>query len=149
MIELVPARLTHVGPIATRMREHDVVEAGAFGRSPKEALRLGLRASIDCYTVMIDGKPEGMMGLFPVNALEREGAPWMLGTDALYGHPRAWLKLMPLMLERWGDSTKHLRNLVGRKNVRAIRLLRRCGFQIGDEPTTIRGVEFVTFAMRA
>jgi hypothetical protein len=146
MIRLVPASPAHIGPIANRMRAEDVRETGAFGRTPKQALRLGIRASIDCYTVLINGRPEGMMGLFPANALEREGVPWMLGTDELYGHPRAWLKLMPMMVERWGDSTRCLRNLVGRENVRAIRLLRRCGFTVGDEPTTIRGVEFVTFA---
>lgn len=129
------------------MRPDDVREAKAFGRTPKSALRLGIRASIDCYTVMIDGHPEGIMGLYPANALEREGRPWMLGTEALYGHPRAWLKLMPMMIERWGDSTRHLSNLVAKSNHRAIRLLRRCGFEIGDEPTVIGGVEFVTFRM--
>jgi hypothetical protein len=148
-VQLVPAKPTHVGPIANRMRADDVREAAAFGRTPKSALRLGIRASVDCYTVMIDGKPEGIMGLFPANALEREGRPWMLGTEELYGHPRAWLKLMPLMVARWRDSTslRSLSNHVAKANDRAIRLLRRCGFEIGDEPTVIGGVEFVTFRM--
>src|SRR4051812_32340941 len=101
-IELVPARLVHVGPIATRMRESDRIEVEAFSHSPKEALRLGLRASVDAFTVMIDGKPEGMMGLRPTNILDREGCPWMLGTDELYRHPRAWLELMPKAVALWG-----------------------------------------------
>ena len=147
MIELVPASLVHVGPIATRMRPADVEEVGAFGRTPKQALRLGLRASIDSRTVMIDGKPEGMMGLFPVNALERVGAPWMLGTEKLYGHGKAWMTLFPQMVERWCDSTRNLSNLIGRRNARAIRLLRRLGFEIGEEVTVIGGVEFVTFSL--
>lgn len=149
MIRLVPARLTHIGPIATRMRQSDVDETAAFGRSPKEALRLGLRASIDAFTVLIDDKPEGMMGLRPGNVLDREGAPWMLGTDELYRHPRAWLELMPKVVALWGDSTKQMTNLIAKSNVRAIRLLRRCGFRIGEEVTVIGGVEFVTFSMEA
>jgi hypothetical protein len=79
MIELVPASLKHVGPIATRMRAADVEEVGAMGRTPKQALRLGLRASVDCMTVLIDGRPEAMLGLTPKNLLEGEGMAWMLG----------------------------------------------------------------------
>jgi hypothetical protein len=79
MIELVPASLKHVGPIATRMRAADVEETGAMGRTPKQALRLGLRASVDCMTVLIDGRPEAMLGLTPKNLLEGEGMAWMLG----------------------------------------------------------------------
>jgi hypothetical protein len=129
------------------MRAADVEEVGAFGRTPKDALRLGLRASVDCMTVLIDGHPEAMMGLTPKNLLEREGTPWMLGTDRIYGHPRAWLTLMPQMVERWCDSTKVLTNLIGKKNARAIRLLRRLGFEVGEEVTVIGGVEFVTFSL--
>lgn len=147
MIRLVPAKLVHVGPIATRMRQADVEEVAAFGRTPKEALRLGLRASVDAFTVLIDDKPEGMMGLRPTSVLDREGAPWLLGTDELYRHPRAWLELMPKVVALWGDSTRCLSNLIAKANVRAIRLLRRCGFEIGKEVTVIGGVEFVTFSM--
>jgi hypothetical protein len=129
------------------MRAADVEEVRAFGRTPKGALRLGLRASVDCMTVLIDGKPEAIMGLTPKNLLEGEGTPWMLGTDEVYGHPRAWLTLMPRMLERWCDSTRTLTNLIGKKNARAIRLLRRLGFSIGKEVTVIGGVEFVTFSL--
>lgn len=148
MIRLVPAKLSHVGPIATRMRPADIEEVGAFGRTPKQALRMGLRASVDAYTALVDGRPEAMMGLTPVNALERQGAPWMLGTEAIYDNPRAMLFLGPKVIAKWRDSTRNLSNLIARKNDRAIRMLRRWGFEIGDEPTVVGGVEFVTFAMR-
>jgi hypothetical protein len=147
MIELVPASLKHVGPIATRMRAADVEETGAMGRTPKQALRLGLRASVDCMTVLIDGRPEAMLGLTPKNLLEGEGMAWMLGTEAVYGNARAWLHLAPQMLQRWGDSTRRLVGLVGRKNARAIRLLRRLAFEVGEEVTVIGGVEFVAFSL--
>lgn len=147
MIRLVPAQPEHIEPIASRMRAADKEEVGAFGRSPDQALHLGLISSVDCYTAMIDGKPEGILGLRPLNILEGEGAPWLLGTEELYRHPRAWLHLAPKIISRWRDSTKSLSSLVGKKNARAIRLLRRLGFQIGGEPMTIGGVEFVTFSM--
>lgn len=148
MIRLVPAKLCHIGPVANRMRAEDIEECAAFGRTPKQALRMGLRASVDAYTALVDGRPEAMMGLTPVNAIERQGTPWMLGTDAIYQHPRAMLYLGPKIIAWWADSTKNLSNLVARKNARAIRMLRRWGFEVGDEPTVIGGIEFVTFAKR-
>jgi hypothetical protein len=98
LIELVPAKASHIGRVANRMRASDVEETAAFGHKPKQALRLGLRASVETYTVMIDGQPEAIMGLTPASVLEREGQPWMLGTDKVYGHPRAWLTFMPQMV---------------------------------------------------
>lgn len=89
------------------------------------------------------------MGLRPVNVIERTGEPWMLATDEVYGHARAWLSLMPKVLTIWRDSRLNLSNLIGVGNVRAIRLLRRLGFEIGKEVTVIGGVEFVTFSKDA
>jgi hypothetical protein len=148
MIRLVPAKPSHIGPIANRMRAQDIEECAAFGRSPKQALRMGLRASIEAYTALVDGRPEAMMGLTPVNALERQGTPWMLGTEVIYQHPRAMLYLGPKVIARWRDSTRNLSNLVAVRNARAIRMLRRWGFEVGGEPTVVGGLEFVTFAMR-
>lgn len=148
MVRLVPAKLSHVGLIANRMRAADIEEVAAFGRTPKQALRMGLRASVQVYTALIDGRPEAMMGLTPVSALEREGTPWMLGTETIYENARAMLYLGPKVVSRWRDSTRNLSNLVARKNARAIRMLRRWGFEIGDEPVVVGGVEFVTFRMR-
>ncbi len=88
------------------------------------------------------------MGITPVNILERKGAPWMLGSEEIYRHPRAMLHLGPKVLERWRDSTglTSLSNIVGKGNSRAIRLLRRWRFLISDEVLTVRGVDFVTFS---
>jgi hypothetical protein len=97
--------------------------------------------------VLVDDRPEAMLGLRPGNVLDREGAPWMLGTDAIYGHPRAWLELAPKVVAIFRDSSRNLSNLIGKSNVRAIRLLRRLGFTIGEEVTVIGGIEFVTFSM--
>jgi ribosomal protein S18 acetylase RimI-like enzyme len=129
------------------MRQWDQVEAKAMGHSPAAALMLGMAASVDCYTVMIDGKPEGMIGMVPKNILEGEGAPWMLGTDAIYANPRALLTLSRRVVRIWRDSLPNLRNVVAAENARAIRYLRRLGFAVGDERVSVGGVDFVTFAM--
>ena len=149
-VQLVPARLIHVGPIAVRMRRADVEEVTAMGHSPKQALRTGMRVSIHCYTAMIDGRPEAMMGLAPTNILEGEGSPWMLGTDVVYHNGRAMLALGPKVFAIWRDSLSgELSNVVGRTNACAIRMLRRWGYSIDDEPVPINGLDFVKFRMEA
>jgi hypothetical protein len=146
-IRIVAASPAHVGRIANRMREADIVECRAMGHSPKQALREGLIASSLCLTALLDGRPEAMFGLVVTSALAGEGTPWMLGTEAIYGHPRAMLRWGPRFVAAMLDSTPALSNLVDVRNSRAVRMLRRWGFSLSKETIMIGEVEFVTFRM--
>lgn len=146
-VEIVAASPAHIGTIAARMRAADVLETSAFGHSPKEALRLGLRGSTHCYTAKVDGKPEAMFGLVVKSALCGEGTPWMLGSDAIYCHPREFLRCAPGILNLFFDSTPRLSNLVAVENDCAIRMLRRLGFQLGEGVILVAGVRFLPFSM--
>jgi hypothetical protein len=146
-VEIVPSRLTHVGPIATRMREIDRIEAAAMGRSPKQALRLGIRCSYHCWTAMIEGRPEAMLGVTPISLLTGKGIPWLLGTDALFKEARALMTLGPPIIGAMLHVFPHLSNLVARENEKAIRLLRRWGFTVGEETVMIGGVVFIPFRL--
>lgn len=118
-----------------------------MGHSPKQALRNGIMASSLCYTATVDGRPEAMFGLVITSALGGDGVPWMLGTEAIYDHPREMLRWGPRFLSQFRNSTPTLRNVVAVSNARAIRFLRRCGFQIGKEVIVFAGTEFVTFSI--
>lgn len=144
-IKIVPARYCHVGPIARRMREIDVEECAAFGRTPKQALRMGIAYSEKSWTALVDGRPEAMFGSVVFSILSGEAAPWFLGTDEVYRHGRELLMWGPGLIDRLCDSRMTLRNLVSCRNTRAIRLLRRWGFKIGGEVITSAGVEFFPF----
>jgi ribosomal protein S18 acetylase RimI-like enzyme len=117
-----------------------------MGHEPKQALRLGLQASLLCFTAKVDGKPEAMFGLVVTNALCGEGTPWMLGTDEVYRHGRTLVEWGPRMLAMFRDSTPHLSNVVAVQNAPAIRFLRRLGFTIGEEVILFAATEFVTFS---
>ena len=129
------------------MRADDVRECAAMGHAPKAALRDGLTASSRCFTALVDGRPEAMFGLVVTNALNGEGTPWMLGTDAIYLHPRAMLRWGPRFVAAMLDSTPALSNLVAVDNVRAIRFLRRLGFSIGEDRIMFASTEFVAFSL--
>jgi hypothetical protein len=144
-VELRPASPAHIGTIARRMREHDVAECAAFGHTPKQALRGALASSSIAFTAFADGRAEAMMGLVVTNALCGEGSPWMLGSEAIYDHPREMIRMGPRILALMADSTPSMSGLVGAGNARAIRLLRRWGFAVGDVSSARCGVSFVSF----
>ena len=129
------------------MRADDIVECRAMGHSPKQALREGLIASSLCLTALVDGRPEAMFGLVVKSALTGEGTPWMLGTEAIYDHPRAMLRWGPRFVAAMLDSTPALSNLVAAGNARAVGMLRRWGFEISREAIMIGDLEFKAFRM--
>lgn len=145
MIRLVPASPAHVGRIATRMREIDRRECEAFGRDPKQALRVGLKASSLAWTATIDGRPEAMFGATPRNAIEGTAIAWFLATDAAFGCARALLTVGPTVIEAMHRRFKRLENMVSNDNEAAIRLLGRWGFELGSETMTVNGVDFRPF----
>jgi hypothetical protein len=144
-ITITPGASAHIAAIAARMREIDRVECAAMGHTPKQALRSGLASSTLALTALVDGRAEAMFGLVVISALGGEGRPWLLGSDAVYAHPRAMLRAAPRYLAAMFEATPRLSNLVAADNVRAIRLLRRWGFTIDTETTMINNIAFRLF----
>lgn len=139
------AKLTHIGPIANRMREIDRIECAALGRNPKNALRSGLRFSSISLTASDEHGPQAMMGVVPEDLMAGRGTVWMLGSDAIYDHGRDLLIAGPVILAAWLRAFRRLENIVAVENDRAIRLLRHWGFTIGEDIETHSGVTFLPF----
>ncbi len=146
MIRLVPARRSHIRPIAAQMRVADRREVGAFfSRSPRDGLIFSFVSSQFALTALKDDRPIAMFGLTPISLVESVGAPWLLGTDEVYEHPREMLRLGRLAIGVMHDSFRRLENVVSADNSRAIKLLTRWGFKVGSEVTRVGGVDFVPF----
>lgn len=142
----VYARLTHVGWLASNLRAMDRIECEALGRTPKDALRNGLRCSLQPLTALDDQrKPGAMMGVVPISMIEGEGRVWLLGTEAIYDHGRDLIAYGPWIIRHWLRTFRSLENIIAAENVRAIRLLRHWGFSFNDEPRMHGGVEFLPF----
>jgi hypothetical protein len=131
MIAVVPARLTHVGPIANRMREIDRKECAIFDHSPRQALRQGLMTSLIAWTVLIDGQPEAMMGASTISLLDGRGRPWLLMTDVAVKHQVALVRLGRIYTAAMHRHYTQLENWVHVDNAAAIRWLSRLGFAVG------------------
>lgn len=148
MVEIVPARLVHVGPIASRIRDIDRLECEVFGHSAKQALRNGVYYSDQAWTALVNGRPEAMFGCVTASAISGMGTPWFLGTDEVYRHGKALVMFGPYFVRAIVDSTPNLSNLVSSANDKAIRLLKLWGFTVGEE-ILVGDVPFRHFSMRA
>ena len=144
-LTIVAAQSWHTGTIARRMRQIDKLECACNNDDPKTALRRSLRISLVSCTALVDGRPEAMFGVAPLNALEGLGSPWFLGTDVVFDHPRALLTIGPRYLKMVEGYFPRLKNRVHRDNDRAIRLLRRWGFTVGCDEVNLGGEPFVEF----
>tara|TARA_Y100001951_G_scaffold47587_1_gene37589 strand:- start:214 stop:675 length:462 start_codon:yes stop_codon:yes gene_type:complete len=144
-IRLVPARWRHINHVANRMRAIDRRECEAFGKSPKAALRDGLMRSDIAWTALVNERPEAMFGVVVESVLGGDGRPWFLGTDEVYRHGRALLMWGPGLISRLHNSNLTLSNLVSSENGRAIRLLRKWGFEVEDQQQEFGAVKFQTF----
>lgn len=144
-IRLELARTKHVGSVARRMRDVDVRECAAFGHSPKQALRESILNSERAWTAFVDGRPEAIFGVVVNSALTGAGAPWFLGTAVVWQHARALLGMGPAIIARLHDSSETLSGYVCCENAAAIRMLRRWGFDVGDDRRRIGGVPFYGF----
>lgn len=144
MLELVPAQLTHIGPLARRIREIDLLECKVMGHSAKQALRSGLLHSTLCWTALLDGRPEAMLGVMTSSLLDREGVIWMLVSDEGAKQHRALVRLPAVVLPAIHKHYDILHNRVHSSNRRAIRWLEHLGFEIGPEEQ-VRGEPMRTF----
>lgn len=144
-VQLRAASPAHVGFIASRMRAIDKAECAARGRGPKQALRLAMRSSLWALTAFVDDAPEAMFGLAPLCTITDRGCPWFLGSDAVMRHGRDMLLIGSEVIEHMHRHSRRLENSVSVDNLAALRLLRRWGFTIGEQPYEQGGVRFVRF----
>jgi hypothetical protein len=131
------------------MREIDRRECEAFGRTPKDALRSSLRTSFQAFTAMSeDRRPVAMLGVVATGLATGRAVPWLLGSEEVFNYPRDLLVLGRRTISVWLETFREMENLVASDNDKAIRLLRKWGAEIGDEPEMHGQVEFVRFTFR-
>lgn len=144
-VRLIAAEPDHIPTLAARMREADVIEVGAFGRTPETALRSGLASSLWALTAVVDDEPHAMMGVAPLNMIEGIGIPWMLGSELIYEHGRDLIRYGPAIIAEMRQGFERLENVVHTENHRALRFLRHFGWEISEQEEAHGGLAFVRF----
>jgi hypothetical protein len=127
------------------MREADKAECLAFGRTPKDGLRMSLRTSLHALTALDpEGKPLAMFGVTPLNMTHGKGSPWFLGTDGVMDYAFDLMRRGPKIIAWFHETFPIMENLVSKDNRKAISLLKHWGAEF-SEGEMIGGVEFLRF----
>lgn len=150
VVEIIPATIDHIAPIAAKMRPADVAEVMASsGKSPHEALMFSLSGSAMARTALVDGQPEVMFGVADLNVLTLTGAPWLLGSDAVERNYRLFLRQSLSWREQLLQRYDVLRNFVDDRNEVSKRWLAWMGFTLFDPiPVGCNGEMFRMFELR-
>ena len=131
MSKVRPALLSDAVYIADRMRSADVDELSLYDISPKDALVLGLNASLQPLSVICDGMPCAMFGVAPT-ATDGIGSVWLLGTPDLFTIKVPFLRQSEMWLNHCSKPFSGVGNWVDSRNHLHIRWLRWLGFDAGE-----------------
>lgn len=129
---LIPATEVDAHALAPLLRAADRDEVLALGLQPIDGLLGSLRASREAWTMRADGRVVFIIGVCPLTAIGRTGVPWLLGSDLVPAHRRAFMVETRRLLARAHEMFPVLRNLVDARYPQAIRWLDWLGFVIRD-----------------
>ena len=128
--EIAATTPEHVAFIAPRLRQRDCDEIwSAVGTDPRTALEESIALSSIHRTILLDGEPAAIFGAAPSNE-DNCGVAWLLGTDAIDTHARAfWLASREglALLFTW---FARLFNYVDARNQTSLRWLKRLGAEV-------------------
>ncbi len=132
MITMLAATDGDVRELAPRLREEDRAEVVALGVDPVDGLSQSITGACEAWTYRADRQIICMAGISPLSLIGRVGVPWLLGSELVLEHRRAFLAETRRMVAHWLTLFDVLRNVVDARYQAAIRWLRWLGFEIGE-----------------
>lgn len=116
--------------ILKNMRESDIKECEIMGHSPEDNLLVGLKSK-NCYTGIINGKPEFMFGA--TRHSDSIGVAWLLGTNKIEENKRDFIVITPLLWKTIEADYSYLTNFVPSSNKKSIRWIESSGGKFEKE----------------
>jgi hypothetical protein len=146
-ITIVPATLAHALDLAPRVRAADRAELmDGWGHTPAFALTEGVLRSDLAWSGFADRTLVCLFGVAPVPHAPGTGVPWLIGSDLILRHQRAFLRRNRARLAEMQALYPVLRNWVDARNHVALRWLSWLGFTIDPTaPMGPRGLPFHHF----
>jgi hypothetical protein len=151
MITMTPATEEDARELAPLLRAEDRAEIAALsGKDPAALLVESVAASWETTTYRADGALICIGGVAPLSLIGQTGVPWLMGTDLVPVHRKAFMRHSREAMPRWLARFPVLRNVVDARYAEAIRWLRWLGFHFG-EPVNIgvAGLPFLPFSKEA
>lgn len=122
-----------IEPIAreARQADRDEIEEGC-GQTIASALALGLRSSVAAHVIVWGDTPLAAFGDVSYSPGAGIGIPWLISTNAIEQHPRAFLRICQPLVAQMMERHQTLVNYVDTRNTAAIRWLEWLGFSMGS-----------------
>lgn len=134
--------------LASRMRAMDVLECEIVaGLAPREALASCVAGAAWSSVMEIEGEVVCAFGVTEADFYGDDAAPWMLCAEGVERHAKTILTLTPRFYGEMQQGRERLANLVHAHNRSAIRFIKWCGFEFGEE-VSVRGEPFLPFEWR-
>lgn len=146
-VEILPASVSHIAHIASRVRPADEVELWDFASvTPAQAMCYGLSQARSACTGFIDGEAVAMFGCNTVSAVSGIGRPWLVGTKLIDKYAMTFLRRCRPEVDEMLSDYKRLENYIDVRNMKAIAWLRWLKFEMGEpEPMGIYNKPFIKF----
>ena len=132
MITVLPAIENDARELAPLLRAEDRDEVLTLGLDPVDGLLHSVAGAREAWTYRADGRIICMAGVAPLSLIGTTGVPWLLGSDLVPAHRRAFMVETRRMIGRWLALFPTLRNVVDARYAAAIRWLEWLGFTIGE-----------------
>lgn len=146
----VPATEAHARELAPRMRAADVAEnLASDGFTPLEACLASIAVSTEARAAYFDGALGALFGVAEGPFLGLKAVPWLLTSDVVERHPRAFWQACKEVLAGWLERYLVLEQAIDARYVVALRWAARLGFEVEPpEPWGVAGLPFCRITLR-
>jgi hypothetical protein len=147
---IVPATQEHVTQMLPHVRQADRNEVMASaGRTIEDLLGRSVAQAELAWAGLVNDDVACIFGVTGASLISETGFPWMIGTDLIDKHAKAFLRrnrpIVAAMLARY----PYLKNYVDVRNIKAIEWLRWLGFTLlSAEPFGVYRMPFHPFELK-
>lgn len=139
-ITMLPATEDDARELAPLLRAEDRAEVLALGLDTVDGLLHSVAGACEAWTYRADDRIVCMAGVAPLSLIGTTGVPWLLGSDLVPAHRRAFMVETRRMVARWLTLFPMLRNVVDARYAAAIRWLTWLGFAISEPFRLVNGM---------
>jgi hypothetical protein len=147
---IVPANQEHVKKMLPNVRPADRNEVmAASGRVMEDILPPSVARAEFAWTGLVDDEVACIFGVTGASLLSETGYPWMIGTQLVELHAKAFLRRNRPMVAKMLERYPYLKNYVDTRNGKAIEWLKWLGFTVlPAEPFGMYNMPFHPFELK-
>lgn len=150
MYKFVPTTEEHVDLLVNDIRYEDRLEIDSLsGKKLKFTILDSVNASSEVWTCFTDEGVACIFGLGVGSILTKRACPWIVTTNLIYKHKKAFLKATKIAIQYWLDQGYDLENYIDSRYTSSLRWAKWAGFEIHDpQPFGAFGQNFNKITMR-